>query len=159
MQEDRRRDALKRLSYIEGHVAGIGKMVEEVTYCTDILRQTHAVRKSLEKSAFLERKRSSLHLFEGKTQRRWNRVRPSGEIVAPHQNRLTGSKDTLVLIHIAYLVLHNETCAPDMLNSHPNLHSIGTHQRQHIGTRHFFDQYAIVPPIRACLNARVVRGM
>ncbi len=49
MQEDRRRDALKRLSYIEGHVAGIRKMVEEDKYCIDILRQTHAVRKSLEK--------------------------------------------------------------------------------------------------------------
>lgn len=49
MQDDRRRDALKRLSYIEGHVAGIRKMVEEDKYCIDILRQTHAVRKSLEK--------------------------------------------------------------------------------------------------------------
>jgi CsoR family transcriptional regulator, copper-sensing transcriptional repressor len=49
MQDERRRDALKRLSYIEGHVAGIRKMVEEDKYCIDILRQTHAVRKSLEK--------------------------------------------------------------------------------------------------------------
>src|SRR6266516_1546956 len=49
MQEDRRQDALKRLSYIEGHVAGIRRMVEEDKYCIDILRQTHAVRKSLEK--------------------------------------------------------------------------------------------------------------
>jgi len=43
MQEDRRQDALKRLSYIEGHVAGIRKMVAEDKYCIDILRQTHAV--------------------------------------------------------------------------------------------------------------------
>jgi len=49
MQEDRRRDALKRLSYIEGHVVGIRKMVEGDKYCIDILRQTHAVRKALEK--------------------------------------------------------------------------------------------------------------
>ena len=49
MQEERRRDVLKRLSYIEGHVAGIRKMVEEDKYCVDILRQTHAVRKALEK--------------------------------------------------------------------------------------------------------------
>jgi DNA-binding FrmR family transcriptional regulator len=49
MQEDRRQDALKRLSYIEGHVAGIRKMVAEDKYCIDILRQTHAVRKALEK--------------------------------------------------------------------------------------------------------------
>jgi DNA-binding FrmR family transcriptional regulator len=49
MQEDRRQDALKRLSYIEGHVSGIRKMVEDDKYCIDILRQTHAVRKALEK--------------------------------------------------------------------------------------------------------------
>jgi CsoR family transcriptional regulator, copper-sensing transcriptional repressor len=49
MQEDRRQDALKRLSYIEGHVTGIRKMVEDDKYCIDILRQTHAVRKALEK--------------------------------------------------------------------------------------------------------------
>jgi len=49
MQENRRQDALKRLSYIEGHVVGIRKMVEDDKYCIDILRQTHAVRKALEK--------------------------------------------------------------------------------------------------------------
>lgn len=49
MQQDRQREALKRLSYIEGHVAGIRKMVDEDKYCVDILRQTYAVRKSLEK--------------------------------------------------------------------------------------------------------------
>lgn len=49
MQDDRQRDVLKRLSYIEGHIAGIRKMVEEDKYCIDILRQTHAVRKALEK--------------------------------------------------------------------------------------------------------------
>ncbi|HET9920944.1 MAG TPA: metal-sensitive transcriptional regulator [Ktedonobacteraceae bacterium] len=49
MEKDRQVDVLKRLSYIEGHVAGIRKMVEEDKYCVDILRQTYAVRKSLEK--------------------------------------------------------------------------------------------------------------
>ncbi|MDQ2884923.1 MAG: metal-sensitive transcriptional regulator [Chloroflexota bacterium] len=49
MQDERRRDVLKRLSYIEGHVAGIRKMVEEDKYCVDVLRQTYAVRKALEK--------------------------------------------------------------------------------------------------------------
>ncbi len=42
MQDDRKPDVLKRLSYIEGHIAGIRKMVEEDKYCIDILRQTHA---------------------------------------------------------------------------------------------------------------------
>jgi DNA-binding FrmR family transcriptional regulator len=42
-------DVLKRLSYIEGHLGGIRKMVEEDQYCVDILRQTYAVRKAIEK--------------------------------------------------------------------------------------------------------------
>jgi len=49
MQDERHQEVLKRLSYIEGHVAGIRKMVEEDKYCVDILRQTYAVRKALEK--------------------------------------------------------------------------------------------------------------
>ena len=49
MENDRQRDVLKRLSYIEGHVSGIRRMVEEDKYCVDILRQTYAVRKALEK--------------------------------------------------------------------------------------------------------------
>jgi DNA-binding FrmR family transcriptional regulator len=49
MEAERKSEALKRLAYIEGHVKGIRKMVEEDTYCIDVLRQTYAVRKSLEK--------------------------------------------------------------------------------------------------------------
>lgn len=49
MEPEVRDDALKRLSYIEGHLAGIRKMVEEDRYCVDILKQTHAVRRALEK--------------------------------------------------------------------------------------------------------------
>lgn len=49
MQDHRRKEVLKRLSYIEGHIAGIRRMVEEDKYCVDILRQTYAVRKALEK--------------------------------------------------------------------------------------------------------------
>ncbi len=44
-----RQDVLKRLNYIEGHLGGIRKMVEEDKYCVDILRQTYAVRKAIEK--------------------------------------------------------------------------------------------------------------
>ena len=43
------KDVLKRLSYIEGHLNGIRKMIEQDQYCVDILRQTYAVRKSIEK--------------------------------------------------------------------------------------------------------------
>ncbi|MDP9371636.1 MAG: metal-sensitive transcriptional regulator [Chloroflexota bacterium] len=42
-------DALKRLNYIEGHLRGIRKMVEEDAYCVDILKQTYAVQRAIEK--------------------------------------------------------------------------------------------------------------
>ncbi len=42
-------EVLKRLNYIEGHLGGIRKMIEEDKYCVDILRQTYAVRKAIEK--------------------------------------------------------------------------------------------------------------
>jgi DNA-binding FrmR family transcriptional regulator len=48
MQADKD-SVLKRLNYIEGHLGGIRKMVEEDKYCVDILRQTYAVRKAIEK--------------------------------------------------------------------------------------------------------------
>ncbi len=49
MLDERRSEALKRLSYIEGHLGGIRKMIEDDKYCVDILRQTYAVRKAIEK--------------------------------------------------------------------------------------------------------------
>jgi CsoR family transcriptional regulator, copper-sensing transcriptional repressor len=42
-------DVLKRLAYIEGHLKGIRKMVEEDQYCVDILKQTYAVKRALDK--------------------------------------------------------------------------------------------------------------
>ena len=45
----KKEDVLKRLNYIEGHLKGIRKMVDEDKYCVDILRQTYAVRKAIEK--------------------------------------------------------------------------------------------------------------
>jgi CsoR family transcriptional regulator, copper-sensing transcriptional repressor len=44
-----KKDVLNRLSYIEGHIKGIRKMVEEDKYCVDILKQTHAVKRALDK--------------------------------------------------------------------------------------------------------------
>ncbi len=44
-----RREALNRLSYIEGHLKGIRKMVEEDQYCVDILKQTYAVQRAIQK--------------------------------------------------------------------------------------------------------------
>jgi DNA-binding FrmR family transcriptional regulator len=42
-------DVLKRLKNIEGHVKGIETMVENDTYCIDVIRQIHAVQSALEK--------------------------------------------------------------------------------------------------------------
>ncbi len=48
-----KQDVLKRLNYIEGHINGVRKMVENDEYCVDILRQTYAVRKAIEKLEML----------------------------------------------------------------------------------------------------------
>ena len=49
MQSSTSEPALKRLRYIEGHLAGIRRMIDEEQYCVDILKQTHAVRRAIEK--------------------------------------------------------------------------------------------------------------
>lgn len=49
MKMDRRDEAERRLSYIEGHLAGVRKMIQEERYCVDVLKQTYAVRKAIEK--------------------------------------------------------------------------------------------------------------
>ena len=52
-------EVLKRLAYIEGHLSGIRRMIEEDTYCVDVLKQTYAVRRAIEK---LEAKMLEGHL-------------------------------------------------------------------------------------------------
>ena len=42
-------EILKRLSYAEGHLQGIRRMVEDDKYCVDVLKQTYAVRRAIEK--------------------------------------------------------------------------------------------------------------
>ncbi len=42
-------DVIKRLKNIEGHVHGIGQMVENGTYCIDVIKQIYAVQASLDK--------------------------------------------------------------------------------------------------------------
>ena len=48
MEDTTKRDALRRLAYIEGHLRGVRRMVEADTYCVDVLHQTHAIQKALE---------------------------------------------------------------------------------------------------------------
>jgi DNA-binding FrmR family transcriptional regulator len=42
-------DALNRLATIEGHLKGIRKMIEEDAYCVDIMKQTYAVQRAIDK--------------------------------------------------------------------------------------------------------------
>ena len=49
MQATTREQALKRLNYIDGHLAGVRRMIEEEQYCVDVLKQTYAVRRAIEK--------------------------------------------------------------------------------------------------------------
>jgi len=44
-----REDVLKRLNYIDGHLAGVRRMIEEDKYCPEVLKQTFAVRRAIEK--------------------------------------------------------------------------------------------------------------
>jgi CsoR family transcriptional regulator, copper-sensing transcriptional repressor len=48
-EESKKQEALRRLAYIEGHLKGIRKMVEEDQYCVDILKQTYAVQRAIDK--------------------------------------------------------------------------------------------------------------
>ena len=49
MLSDTKSDALKRLKYLSGHLEGVRRMVEGDAYCVDVLKQTHAVRRAIEK--------------------------------------------------------------------------------------------------------------
>ncbi len=42
-------EALKRLNYVDGHLSGIRRMIEEDKYCVDVLKQTYAVRRAIQK--------------------------------------------------------------------------------------------------------------
>src|SRR3990170_8823598 len=42
-------EALNRLRTIEGHIRGVTRMVEEEAYCIDILHQTLAVQRAIDK--------------------------------------------------------------------------------------------------------------
>lgn len=47
--EKLRQELLSRLKSIEGHIRGVQRMVEQDRYCVDILDQTAAVHRALEK--------------------------------------------------------------------------------------------------------------
>jgi DNA-binding FrmR family transcriptional regulator len=44
-----KKDLLRRLNYIDGHLQGVRRMIEDDKYCVDVLKQTYAVRRAIEK--------------------------------------------------------------------------------------------------------------
>ena len=49
MEDTTRDSVLKRLNYIEGHLAGVRRMIQDDKYCPEVLKQTYAVRRAIEK--------------------------------------------------------------------------------------------------------------
>ena len=47
--QEQKQQLLNRLKTVEGHVRGVQRMVEEDAYCIDILKQTQAIQRALEK--------------------------------------------------------------------------------------------------------------
>jgi DNA-binding FrmR family transcriptional regulator len=42
-------EAIQRLKYIEGHIRGVQRMLEEEKYCIDVIRQIQAIQAALGK--------------------------------------------------------------------------------------------------------------
>lgn len=54
--EMNKKEILNRLATIEGHLRSVRKMIEDDRYCVDVLKQTYAVERALQKveAAILE---------------------------------------------------------------------------------------------------------
>lgn len=44
-----KKEVMKRLSYIVGHLQGVNKMIEQDKYCIDIVKQIQAVQSAINK--------------------------------------------------------------------------------------------------------------
>ncbi len=49
MDVDQKREMITRLKSIEGHVRGVQRMVDEDSYCIDVIKQVMAVQRALDK--------------------------------------------------------------------------------------------------------------
>ncbi len=57
INDETKKDALKRLRRIEGQIKGLIKMVDEEKYCIDLIDQVNALRRALEQVALIIMKR------------------------------------------------------------------------------------------------------
>jgi CsoR family transcriptional regulator, copper-sensing transcriptional repressor len=46
---EHKQQLLNRLKTVEGHVRGVQRMIEDDTYCIEVLKQTRAIQRALEK--------------------------------------------------------------------------------------------------------------
>jgi DNA-binding FrmR family transcriptional regulator len=46
---ENKQQLLNRLKTIEGHVRGVQRMVEDDSYCIDVIKQTRAIQRALER--------------------------------------------------------------------------------------------------------------
>lgn len=51
MKEHHQRDVLNRLKTARGHLAAVIRMVEDDTYCPDVMKQMSAIQGSLERAS------------------------------------------------------------------------------------------------------------
>ena len=49
MDAKKKTDTLRRLKSVEGHVRGVAKMIEDDTYCIDVIGQIQAIQSALNK--------------------------------------------------------------------------------------------------------------
>jgi DNA-binding FrmR family transcriptional regulator len=49
VKDETRKDVLARLRSIQGHLRGVEKMLQEDKYCVDVLRQTMAIEKAMQR--------------------------------------------------------------------------------------------------------------
>ncbi len=49
MQDEAKKEICTRLKSIEGHVRGVCRMVDEDAYCIDVIKQTIAVQRAMDK--------------------------------------------------------------------------------------------------------------
>jgi len=49
MKQETKKECLKRMNYLRGHLEGVKKMIDDDAYCIDIIKQNRAVINALHK--------------------------------------------------------------------------------------------------------------
>ncbi|MFN8533607.1 MAG: metal-sensitive transcriptional regulator [Dehalococcoidia bacterium] len=49
MKPELKSNATRRIASIEGHLGAVRRMIDQDEYCVDILKQTYAIRRAIEK--------------------------------------------------------------------------------------------------------------